>query len=174
MALNVRSQSFAFAVVEGPGQLLDWGAKSFRGGVNAVGVPAGKKVAALLTEYCPDVIVVKVASRARLRKPVVRAVKRVLNRSRCGTVRFIETQAVRRFFARSYKARSKYAVAAIIARHFPELAWKLPEISVRQQPKRKAEDTEDHRVFIFEAIAAALTWFATRRSRPKGEEAIPA
>jgi len=90
LALNVRSQSFAFAVFEGPDQLLDWGAKTFRSGVNAVGIPAGKKLAAILAEYRPDTIVLTIAPRARASNSVVRAVKKALDRSRGIKVRAID------------------------------------------------------------------------------------
>lgn len=55
IALDVRPRSFAFVVFEDSRQLLDWGARNVRGGVNAVRVPLGPKIARLLDEYAPDV-----------------------------------------------------------------------------------------------------------------------
>src|SRR5437867_2963900 len=39
LCLDIRPRSFAFVAFEGPRVVLDWGARSFRRGVNAVRVP---------------------------------------------------------------------------------------------------------------------------------------
>ena len=57
LALNVHPRSFGFVVFEGPTRLLDWGAKSVRGNTRAGRMPLGPKVAKLLVEYAPTVIV---------------------------------------------------------------------------------------------------------------------
>jgi len=59
LALDIRPRSFAFVVFEGPEELLDWGARSFRQGVNAVRVPLGPKVARLLDEYVPELVLLE-------------------------------------------------------------------------------------------------------------------
>src|SRR5437588_6732520 len=59
IALDVRPRSFAFVVFENSRVVLDWGARSFRSGVNAVRVPPGPKVMRLLDEYAPEVLVLK-------------------------------------------------------------------------------------------------------------------
>src|SRR2546428_11706888 len=74
LALDVRPRSFAFAVFEGSRELLDWGARSFRGGVNAVRVPLGPKVTRLLDEYAPEVLVVKYPQ-TETSKEVVRVIR---------------------------------------------------------------------------------------------------
>ena len=121
LALEVRSRAFACVLVEGPHELLDWSVRSFRGGVNAVRVPAGKKIADLLSEYCPDVVLVRVAKDAH-GKPLTCDVTDALRKSGHRAVRFVDPQAVRRFFARSDQTRNKYDIAAIVARRFPEIA----------------------------------------------------
>ena len=155
LALEVRSRAFAYVLVEGPHELLDWSVRSFRGGVNAVRVPAGKKIADLLSEYCPDVVLVRVAKDAH-GKPVTCDVTDALRKSGHRAVRFVDPQAVRRFFARSDQARNKYEIAAIVARRFPEILWKLPRI-------RKAWESEDYRIALFDAAALALTYFPRSR-----------
>src|SRR5437016_10916882 len=67
LCLDIRPRSFAFVVFEGPTVVLDWGARSFRRGVNAVRVPLGIKVARLLDQYVPSVLVLE---RPRMRKHV--------------------------------------------------------------------------------------------------------
>jgi hypothetical protein len=125
LALAVRSRIFGFAVLEGPDQLLDWGAKAFRGGVNAVRVPATEKVAELLDEYQPELVLIKITEVARL-KPLMRE---IITSTKLGghvSVRLVDPQEVRQFFARFDHARNKYDIATIVARRFPEMAWKLP------------------------------------------------
>src|SRR5437870_8211994 len=70
LALDVRPRSFAFVVFENSRQLLDWGARSFRGGVNAVRVPLGPKVMRLLDEYVPEVVILKY--------PQIKTVKQII------------------------------------------------------------------------------------------------
>ncbi len=57
IALDVRPRSFGFAVFEGPNELLDFGARSFRKGVNAVLVPPEEKLAALFNDFDPTAVV---------------------------------------------------------------------------------------------------------------------
>ena len=60
LALAVHPLSFGFVVLEGPVHpMIDWGVRSFRHGVNAVKVPMSKKLALLLDEYRPGVLVVR-------------------------------------------------------------------------------------------------------------------
>src|SRR5207253_5296951 len=70
LALDVRPRSFSFVVFEDSRQLLDWGARSFRGGVNAVRVPLAPKVAKLLDEYAPEVLILK--------DPQIKTVKQIM------------------------------------------------------------------------------------------------
>src|SRR5207247_9609559 len=74
LALDVRARSFGYVVFEGPALLLDWGVQSFRNGRNAVRVPLATKIAALLEDFQPAVVVAKEppsrkkVNRARTRK----------------------------------------------------------------------------------------------------------
>ena len=78
IAVDLRGGSFAFAVFEGPSRLLDWGARSFRRGVNEVKIPASEKFAALLDYFLPDAVVIRVrtgdrdARRRKMREIVLR------------------------------------------------------------------------------------------------------
>src|SRR5712692_141661 len=73
MALDVRPRSFGYVVFEGPDRLLDWGVRSFRKGVNSVRAPLATKIAALLEEFHPAIVVTK---EAPSRKKVNRAKSR--------------------------------------------------------------------------------------------------
>src|ERR1700674_1682474 len=59
LALDVHPRSFGFVVFEGPNQMLDWGVRSFRTGVNAVKIPAATKFLALLDEFRPSAVVAR-------------------------------------------------------------------------------------------------------------------
>src|SRR5437879_7471901 len=67
LCLDIRPRSFAFVAFEGAKVVLDWGARSFRRGVNAVRVPLRVKVVRLLDEYDPRVLILE---RPRTRKHV--------------------------------------------------------------------------------------------------------
>ena len=70
----MRPRSFGYVVFEGPTLLLDWGVQSFRNGANAVRIPLATKIAALLEDFRPAVVVAKEppsrkkVNRARTRK----------------------------------------------------------------------------------------------------------
>src|SRR2546422_6303211 len=74
LALDVRPRSFGYVVFEGPTLLLDWGVQSSRHGRNAVRIPLATKIAALLEDFRPAVVVAKEppsrkkVNRARTRK----------------------------------------------------------------------------------------------------------
>src|SRR5437667_7802136 len=75
LALDVRPRSFAFVVFENSRELLDWGGRSFRGGVNAVRVPLGPKVAKLVDEYAPEVLVLKYPQTKTV-KEIIRVIRK--------------------------------------------------------------------------------------------------
>jgi len=133
---------------EGPDELLDWGVKNFRNGVNAVKVPASKKIPSLLSELRPHVVVIE-KSLPRENSPLVGTITR-LARKQNVPVRPVSRAAVRKRFA--HQKQNKHAIAMILSRRFPELAERLP-------PKRKAWQSEDYRMSIFDAVALGLTHF---------------
>jgi RNase H-fold protein (predicted Holliday junction resolvase) len=152
MAFDVRPRSFGFAVFEGPDRILDWGVRSFRTGMNRVQVPAEKKVATLIEEFAPSVVVLGSKALDRLgTKAQTRDILDVLHR-RAGhriTVRLISAARTRKSFP---NARNKYERALAIAAAYPDLSWKLP-------PKRKPWQTEDYRMSIFDAAALGVAYF---------------
>ena|ERR1700675_1243827 len=99
LALDIRSQSFGFAVFEGSNYLLDWGVKSFRPGVNAAKLPPSKKLLALLDEFIPSAIVIgkPEPGRNRKRAPLLATIQRVANYRRI-PVRLVPRQALKRTF----------------------------------------------------------------------------
>jgi len=161
LALDVRPRSFAFVVFEDSRQLLDWGARSFRGGVNAVRVPLGPKVARLLDEYVPEVLVLKYPQTKTV-KQIIQVIRKQARAYKI-PVRIVSPKVLQETFIGHN--RNKHQIASAIAERFPELLYILP-------PKRKPWQSEDYRTSIFDAGALGIAYFALQRSR--GDPVIPA
>jgi len=157
LALDVHPRSFGFVLFEGPNQMLDWGLRSFRTGVNAVKIPAATKFLALLDEFRPSAVLIgeRPARRAAKQIKMLATIKRQARRRRI-PVRFISRRDVNRAFVGFHS--NKYEVASALARQFPDLALRLP-------PKRKCWETEHYRMGIFDAAALGVAYFARRRTR---------
>jgi len=154
LALDVHPRSFGFVVFEGPNHILDWGIKSFRPGVNAVKIPAAKKLLALLDEFTPSAVVIRERRTRSAKKPKLLTIIERQARSRKIPLRFITPRDVNRAFV-GFES-NKYQVASVLAKQFPALASKLP-------PKRKCWQSEDYRMGIFDAAAVGVAYFARRR-----------
>lgn len=150
LALDVRRRSFGYAVLEGPGRLLDWGVKSFRKGVNAVQIPRAQKLEAMLEEFLPSVVVLRKPGPRSKRKKFVEGV-----RAKAGNhhvpIRLLSSREIQKAFG-GQNRMAKYEVASAMAERFPELAWLLP-------PKRKCWQSEDYRMSIFDAAAVGMAYF---------------
>jgi hypothetical protein len=143
LALDVHPRSFGFVVFEGPNRMLDWGIRSFRPGVNAVKIPAAKKLLALFDEFTPSAVVIRKPETRRSTKMLSMILRRA--NSRRIPVRFISRRDVNRAFV-GFEA-NKYEVASALAKQFPALISKLP-------PKRKCWQSEDYRM----GISMRLRW----------------
>jgi len=167
LALDVRPRSFGYVVLEDPDRLLDWGARSFRNGVNAVRNPVHKKLASLLEEFAPSAVILKnILSRPKKsgkRKRKYDAITQQVQRHGIA-VRAITARAIRSAFGANERL-TKYQVASAIAARFPELAPRLP-------PKRKPWQSEDYRMSIFDAAALGVAYFSryTKRSPDNSAE----
>jgi hypothetical protein len=159
LAIDPTSRGFAFAVLEAPAFLVDWGER-------IVSPKAGgpfRKVEDLLTHHQPAVLVVEdvAAKGCRRRKRAREEINRMeqLALARGVRVERASRLAVIDAFA---PAKSKFEVALGLAETFPALAERLPR-------KRKAWTTEDARMNIFDALGFAAA--AMKRSgiagRPK-------
>ena len=169
LALDVRPRSFGYALFEGPERLLDWGARSFRKGVNAVQIPLAQKIEALLDECDPTVVVTKEApQRIKInsgkRRKKLDVIVRKAKRGRI-PVRVLGRSAVRAVFAGN-GLQTKHQVASALAERFAELAPILP-------PKRKPWQSEDYRTSIFDAAALGTAYFARRAKHALREAPAP-
>jgi hypothetical protein len=151
LALDLHPRSYGYAVLEGPNELLDWGKRSFWQGVHAVKVPMHEKLAVLLDEQEPDLILIRKPKTAISRRRV-RAVMTLAKRRRI-PVRLISGEAIRNSFPRSNK--NKYQIAIAVAERFPEL---LPRLGAR----RKMWQSEKYSMSIFDATALGLSLFSLK------------
>ena len=161
LAIDLRSRSFGFAVFEGPTQLLDWGVRSFRQGVNEPTIPASEKLAALMDDSSPSTIVLRkgdseTKKRAEMRNALAReAAKRRIS------IRLLSRNSVKNAFPDCN--RNKYTIAAAIVKQLPELAPRLPSL-------RKIWKSEDYRMSIFDAAALGVAYFTRPEPVKKWED----
>ena len=150
IAFDIHPSHFGYVVFEGPKELLDWGARSFRGGVNAVRVPAAEKFGVLLDDFAPSAIVVeKRASPTRKLAKLIAIAQREAKKHRVA-VRWVTRRMVKRTFAGH--ERNKDEIAFVLGERYPELSSRLP-------PKRKIWKSEDYRMSIFDAAALGVAYF---------------
>jgi hypothetical protein len=145
LAIDPTSRGFAFAVLEAPAFLVDWGSKSARAKSGGV----VRKVDALLSRYQPDVLVLEdlAADGARRRKRARREIGSIERRAlKCGVrVEKVSRLATLDTFA---PEKSKYDVALRLAEMFPVLANGLPR-------KRNTWRPEEARMSVFDALGIA-------------------
>jgi len=144
-AIDPTSRGFAFAVLEAPAFLVDWGERI----VPAKSAGLRCKVDELLSRYEPALLAIEdlAAPGARRRKRASKEIRSIelLARKRGLSAERVSRLAVTNAFA---PAKSKFEVALRLAESFPVLAERLPR-------KRKTWMTEDARMNIFDALGFA-------------------
>ena len=156
LAIDPTSRGFAFAVLEAPAFLVDWGSKTIRDESGSL----VRKVDELLSRYQPDVLVLEelAAKGARRHKRARREIGSIERRALKRGVRVerVSRLAVLDTFA---PEKSKYEVALRLAEVFPVLANRLPR-------KRKTWTPEEARMNIFDALAIAAAAVEPARRPP--------
>ena len=160
LALDVRPRSFGYVVFEGPTLLLDWGVQSFRHGRNAVRIPLATKIAALLEDFQPAVVVAKEPpSRKKVNRARTRKVLELVRHK--ASLRGIRTRVFKRRAASNLfggeERLTKYKIATALTERFAELRPVLP-------PKRKPWESEDYRMSIFDAAALGVAYFDRQKN----------
>lgn len=157
LALDLHPRRFGFVVFEGEKDLLDWGVKSSRRGVNAVRTPMTKRLAGLMEQFQPSAVILRRPGNSAGRKggqsgAMLHRVQKLLQSYRI-PLRFLNDGAIKKCFAEG--GATKYAIARDLATRYPELALHLP-------PERKLWQSEDYRMSIFDAAALAVTYSASK------------
>lgn len=154
LAVDPGSRSLGYAVFEGPDLLVDWGIKNARRDKKRLNLAI---VMALVSRFKPDVLVAedcghRSSRRSRRIRQLMKDMFLMVRKAgvkRCA----VSLAAVRRHFA-THDAKGKHAIAQAIAERFPGLASYLPR-------RRKAWQTQDPSMDIFDAVALALTFYGS-------------
>jgi hypothetical protein len=156
LALDITGRGIAFAVLDGPERLLDWGVAHMRDRSKHAYV---ERAESLFWRYIPDLLVVEAprgpgSYRALRARSLIQRIE-ILAGSKTLPIRRVSRGDVR--FAFSGTAKSKYEIAQAVARLFPELEDRLPRY-------RKPWMSEDERMNIFDAVSFALTVYRSPES----------
>ena len=146
LAIDAHPSSFGFAVLERPHRFVDWGARSFRRGVNAVKIPMRDKLAFLIAEYEPAFILVM---RPRVNRSLRLATISRVARAHNVRVRIVSRKSINGAFP---DTRNKHELALAVANRMPTLSSYVP-------PRRKLWQHEHYRMTMFIAAAIALIYF---------------
>ncbi len=142
VSIDPTRRGFAYAILEGKENLLDWGLAQvlIRTDANVL-----KRVEEILDLPHIELLVVEDGRGSRRReraRRLIRGIKSIAKRRKMPIV-FVSRSRVRDVFA---PASTKQEIAEAIAEIFPELRSRLPR-------KRKPWTTEDERMSIFDAVA---------------------
>lgn len=151
-SIDPTTRGLAFAVMEGPLDLLDWGTAEARINTHRRCL---KKLRKLLAHYQPQVLILqnpgthkgrRATQTARLLKDAAR-----LATAQGMTVQSYPQADIQDVFAR-FKVRTKHEIAVTIAEWLPELEPALPR-------KRKPWMGEDERMNVFDAVALSIAYY---------------
>lgn len=150
LAIDPHVRGFGYIVFEGPDTPINWGISSIRCMKNA---GTCKKVAKLIDDYQPDVLIVHNVTGSKRCERMQRLTSKLAALAIKQGIKTasLATKDVEVVFSQ-FGASTKYGIATAIAEWFPALAPKLPF-------KRKLWDAEDDRFAIFDAAALALTYY---------------
>ncbi len=168
LAVDPTDKGFAYAILDGPAVLVDWGLK--RGKEKS---KYRERATALIRRYQPDVLIAERASAPSCRRRVRarRMIRQLLALARRHHLRAyqISRKSVLRCFSPD-SAINKHNIAVALAERFPELQSRLP-------PMRKLWKPERERMGIFDAVAFGWTsyesWRKERRALALLEEDNP-
>jgi hypothetical protein len=153
LAISPSARGFGYCTTEG-GRILEWGYKGVEGDKNLHSIA---KIRRLMKQCLPDVLVlqdvnakVKGCRRSRRIKALHRKIIKLATAQKC-EVSLMSGQSLRNSITGSVKG-TKQQMAESLAKKFPELAAKLP-------PKRRAWDSENGRMDLFDAVGLATAFY---------------
>jgi RNase H-fold protein (predicted Holliday junction resolvase) len=152
LALDVRSHRIGYAVFEPPDRLLDFGVTRFKASQTAV-----PRIASLIRKLRPSVLVLrKLARNSSRNRPgtqtILRSTRNMAKHFSIDVSLVSENRLAQTFTKKG--ANTKYQVASLLAKDFPELGWRLP-------PKRKPWHGQHLNMSIFDAAALGIVHLAS-------------
>lgn len=149
MAVEIRADRLGYAVFETPERLCDFGAAWFE-----VPGAARPRIARLLRLSRPSLLVLRGGTMRYPRNTAKR--RRVARIARDEAKKFgisiarISEQEFAAYFAR-HSCRDKYDIATVLAKRFPEVAWRVPA-------RPKFYDPEPRSILYFDSIALGVAY----------------
>jgi hypothetical protein len=155
LALRPFGRGFAFVLFESPLSPVDWGIKEIRGSKGNARCLAA--VRGLIEKHPPEVIVIPAKSLVARQgsSRIERLLDLIVNHATGHSIeirRYTEA-GVRACFA-GIGANTRYEIAQGIASQIPAFAHRLP-------PVRQTWDPIDSRMYLFDAAALAMTYYAS-------------
>jgi hypothetical protein len=155
LAIDLRHRRFGYAVFEGHRTLHDSGVRVYRAVGEEEAEMASKRLTVLLQSFAPATIVIKKERWDRAQtSPHIRSLVEVVARvasKQSVSISLIRHDDVRQTF-RIMGCETRDEIAAVLARIFPELHWKIP-------PKRRPWQSEHPRMTMFDAVALGLAYW---------------
>ncbi len=149
LGVDVRPRGFGFVVIENT-SVLDSGTRMCDrcGFENCL----EQRFARILQAYIPSIVIIRTVSDRPSEPKRLAILKGIKNQTKQHEIEVVRKgpAAIRRHFGRR-NANTKYEIAQAVTTILPELAWKLPR-------KRRAWETENHRMSIFDAAAAVVAF----------------
>jgi hypothetical protein len=152
LAIALSSKGFGFAVFEGLDTFINWGLKDATGDKNKKLLP---KVEMLISAHRPTVLVIEDASAEDSRRAlrVQRLCRQIIALAPRHNVRVktFSRKAINKIFFADGDG-TRHERAKIVAGRFSE------DVGLKLPPKRRAQDSEDRRMEIFDALALVLAY----------------
>jgi Holliday junction resolvasome RuvABC endonuclease subunit len=152
LAIAPSARGFGYCAMEDR-EMLERGYKGAKGNKN---LQAVAKIQRLMKQFLPEVLVLPdVNAKGCRRAPRIKALHRniveLAETEKC-KVALISGKSLRNSLLGKAKG-TKHEMAEMVARRFPELAAKLP-------PRRRAWDSENGRMDLFDAVGLAMAFYA--------------
>jgi hypothetical protein len=142
MAIDLRRSRFGYTVLDGPNTVLEWGSGEIWADGKKRGDFKSTRLRSALRVSSPATVVVRKSQyRGSLDSPLKDRLMRQIRRDAEGYSIPVVIS----------KRASKYEIASVVARKFPELRLMLPA-------ERRAWEPEMHSMIIFDTIAAGLAY----------------
>ena len=152
LAISLSTRGFGYAVIEGSNMIVEYGKKRIYGDKNAGSLAGIEK---MIARYQPSLLVLQdvKAKGTRRDKRIKRLHQKVVTLAAEHKTKLAEISGKElRSALLGNENGTKQEMAELLAKQFPdELASRLPQ-------KRRAWESEDARMDIFDAVGLAASW----------------